>query len=122
MPRPPRGVAADSNTSGGAAARPTMSVAAAARSRFAPASWNIDSERPRSASASSVATTASTTACSAFFSGVPNSGAPAPVGAGTAATTAPRDAISACASFQPSATWRCALVCAALSALSTVSG
>ena len=44
MPRPPRGVAADSNTSGGAAARPIMSVAAAARSRFAPASWNIDSD------------------------------------------------------------------------------
>ena len=107
IPRPPRGVAADSNTSGGDVARLIMSVAAAARSRFAPASWYIDSASPRSAKASSAATTSAITDCNAFFSAVPKVGWPAPVGAGIAATTAPGVLVSTCASFHPSATSRC---------------
>ena len=82
MPRPPRGVATDSNTSGGDDARPIMSVAAAARSRLAPASWYIDSASPRSVNASSAATTSEITACRALFSAGPKVGWPAPIGAG----------------------------------------
>ena len=122
IPRPPRGVAIDSKASGGAVARPAMSSAAAARSKFAPASWYIDSASPRSANASRVVNRSPIAACSAARSAADSAGWFGSPSETTPATTDPGVAISACASFHPSATVRSELTCGALSIVSTFNG